>query len=153
MAVCYLLAAPPSNTPLTSEGEVESHGASQLKETFGGYDCEFAELPPSYLQTDCPICRMILRDPHQCKCCGVNFCCSCIKQVQAERNSCPICRKDSFEVFEDEDLKQVLIQLRVLCSKDGCKWKGELGELKHHLSEVTHPGKLVGSHISDVIEK
>ena len=160
MDVCYLLAVPPSNTPLTSEGEAESRGGSQLKETFGGYDCKFAELPTSCFQTDCPICIRILRDPHQCKRCGENFCCSCIKRVQAERKPCPMCRKDSFEVFEDKGLKQALSQLQVLCSEGGCKWNGELGELEHHLSEVIHPGKsfsvqreLVGSHISNVIGK
>ena len=155
MAVCYLLVAPPSNTPLTFEGGTESRNGSQQKETFGGYDCEFAEQPTRCFQTHCPICTMILRDPRQSKCCGENFCCSCIKQVRAKRKPCPTCRKDSFEVFEDKGLKQSLIQLHVFCSEGGCKWNGELGELEHHLSEVTHPGKLfslVGSHISDVTE-
>ena len=139
---------------------VESRGGSQLKETFGGYDCEFAQPPQSALQTECPICIRILRDPHQCKRCRLNFCYSCSKQVQTEHKTCPVCRDSNFEVFEDKALKQALSQLHVLCSEGGCKWKGELGELERHLSEVIHPGEsfiiqreLVVSHISDIIEK
>ena len=138
---------------------MEFLGGSQHKETFGGYDCKFVEPPPSVFQTECPICTWILRDPHQCKRCGENFCYSCIiKLVQTERKPCPMCRKDMFEVFEDKALKQALSKLHVWCSEGGCKWKGELGELECHLSKVIHPGEsfniqreLVVSHISDVV--
>ena len=137
VAVNCLLPALPSNTLLEPEG-----GVGQ-KESVGGYDCKFAEQPTSAFQTECPVCRMILRDPYQSKCCGKSFCHSCSKKIQAEHKPCPTCRKDNFEIFEDKGMKQSLSQLYVLCthSKDGCKWKGELGELEHHMIEVIHPGK------------
>ena len=101
------------------------------------------EQPPSPFQTECPVCRLLLRDPYQATCCGTSFCQSCIHQVKDEEKPCPTCRNDNFGVFEDKRLKRSLNQLFVLCkhSKDGCKWRGELGQLEHHLNEVNHTGK------------
>ena len=121
--------------------------------TFGGYDCKFVEQPPSAFETECPICHLLLRDPYQATCCGTSFCHLCILQVKADDKSCPICRQHKFEVFQDKRLKRSLNQLRVLCtySKDGCKWRGELGDLDHHLNKVIHHGKsfteLSGRHL------
>ena len=39
----------------------------------GGYDCEFVERPKE-LETDCPICLLVLREPFQVTCCGNSFC-------------------------------------------------------------------------------
>ena len=124
----------------------EPHGSPYVagpKETFGGYDCKFVEPPPSAFQTECPVCRLLLRDPYQATCCGTSFCHSCSEQVRSDNNLCPTCRKDDFMVFPNKGLKRSLNQLHVSCthSKNGCKWRGELGELDHHLSQVIHSGK------------
>ena len=113
------------------------------KERVSGYDCEVVEPPPIPFQTECPICFLVLRDPHQAICCGYNFCHSCSKEVQTVNNGCPTCRNDNFEVSSNSDLKHSMNQLQVLCtqSKDICKWRGELRELEHHLNEVVHPGE------------
>ena len=54
-----------------------------------------------------------------------------------------MCKEDNFEVSPNKGLKRSLTQLDVFCthSKDGCKWKGELGQLEHHLNKVIHSGK------------
>ena len=39
-----------------------------------GFDCEFIERPPEALQSDCPVCMLVLREPHQVTCCGYAFC-------------------------------------------------------------------------------
>ena len=124
-------------------GEGVPHGSPQQKEPFGGYDCEFVEPPPKDIEPECPICWMILCDPFQARCCGHNFCHTCIEQVRAEHKPCPTCREDNFEVFQNERLKHSLNQLHVWCtySKDDCMWTGELGQLKDHLSEVVHSGE------------
>lgn len=116
--------------------------AGQMK-TCGGYDCEFVEPPKSSLQTDCPICKLVLRDPYYTNCCDNSFCHSCIQQVQADHHSCPICRKEKFEVFPNKELKHLLDQLHILCtySEDGCEWNGRLGELEHHLNEAVQLGE------------
>ena len=129
------------------EGGTEPNGSPKeddWKETIpGGYDCKFVEQPPTVFQTDCPVCRLLLRDPYQATCCGTSFCCSCIEQLQVCNNICPTCRKDNFEVSPNKGLKRSLNQLQVFCThrKDGCTWTGELGELDHHLIKVIHSGK------------
>ena len=136
---------PPSKLWRRSEEGAKLYGRPKVddwQKKFGGYDCKFVEQPPNAFQTECPICRLLLRDPCQATCCGTSFCQSCIYQVKVDDNPCPTCRKESFGVFEDKRLKRSLNQLRVLCkySKHGCKWSGELGELEHHLTKVIHSG-------------
>ena len=115
----------------------EPWGRPTQREAFGGYDCEFVEPPASAFQTHCPVCRLILRDPYLIRCCGTSFCQTCIQRLQAEKNPCPICREDKFDVFTNMGLKRSLNQLDVYCihRKDGCDWKGELGELDKHLNK------------------
>ena len=133
---------PPTNTQLGAVGGAEPQSRAQ-QETFGGYDCEFVEPPSRTFQTECPICFLILRDPHQSKCCCTNFCCMCSERLVAEHKHCPICREDNFKLYPNTSLKWFLAQLHVFCthSNDGCEWRGELGELEHHLSDVAHCGE------------
>ena len=141
----------PTKLQLGSEEETEPHISPEDAESFGGYDYVFVESPPSAFRTHCPICQLILRDPYQVKCCGSIFCHSCIERIQADHKPCPICRENSFDMFEDKGLKHALSQLHVFCKhrKDGCMWKGELGELQPHLNMVIHSGK--SSHYSCII--
>lgn len=139
--VYCLMAAPPSITPLVPERGVELHSKSQPKERFGGYECEFVELPPAVFQTDCPVCMLVLCDPYQCRRCGKSFCHSCSERIKKAHKPCPHCKEAKFKVFQDNGLKRSLNQLNVFCSQDGCKWNGELGQLEHHLSESIHPGE------------
>ena len=115
--------------------------ASQKKTT--AYDCKFVKPPQSSIQTECPVCRLVLGDPYQAKCCGTNFCHSCQQLIQADQSPCPICREENFQVFPNKELKHSIRQIHVWCThrEDGCKWRGELRELEHHLNEVVHSGK------------
>ena len=114
--------------------------------SFGGYDCKFVELPPRALQTECPICLQVLRDPYRTTCCRTNFCHSCSQQLQADRSlnhRCPTCNRANFVFVVNNDLKRSLNQRHVLCtySEDGCEWIGKLRDLEHHLNEVIHSGE------------
>ena len=123
----------------------DSSDEGDLREASGGYDCTFVEPLPSAFQTECPVCRLLLRDPYQATCCGTNFCQSCIHRVKSKNKLCPTCRKDNFEVFPNKGLKRSIYQLRVFCvhRKDAsCPWKGDVWELENHLKEVDHTGKL-----------
>ena len=130
---------------LGPEGGAEPHDmkVAGQKKTTSAYDCEFIKPPPSGIQTECPICSLVLGDPCQAKCCGTNFCYSCSQLIQADHTTCPICREDNFEVFPNKELKHSISQLHVWCthSKNGCRWSGELRELEHHLNEVVHCGE------------
>ena len=109
----------------------------------GGYDCEFVERPKE-LETDCPICLQVLRDPFQVTCCGNSFCKSC---VQDDKKSCPTCNEADFGVFPDKRLRRSLYVFAVRCihQKRGCQWTGELGELDGHLNlDPEVGGQLIG---------
>ena len=114
----------------------------QLKMRPGGYDCEFVERPKE-LETQCPICLQVLRDPFQVTCCGNSFCQSCLKRVQANKMSCPICNEANFGAFDDKRLRRLLSGSKVRCTyqKSGCEWTGELGELDRHLNLNPELGK------------
>ena len=118
-----------------------------------GYDCEFVERPPKAFQCDCPVCLLVLREPHQVTCCGYSFCATCVKRVQEDKKPCPTCNEADFTVFPDKRLKRSLNEYRVYCCQrgEGCNWVGELGELDRHLNLQPPPEKLlVGCHFSEV---
>ena len=110
----------------------------------GGFACEIVDPPPEHLlQTECPVCLLTIREPHQVTCCGYSFCHSCIQQIKDKNKPCPTCKKEGFSDFPDMRLKRALYALKVHCShlKDGCEWMGELGQLDAHLSEDPEPEK------------
>ncbi len=101
-----------------------------------GFECEFVEQPPKYLQSECPICLLILRDPYQVTCCGKSFCKACIKSIKKENHPCPTCLKANFKHYPNLGLKQPLYGFKVYCCNKakGCDWQGELGQLDQHLN-------------------
>ena len=94
------------------------------------------EDPPQWLQTECPVCLQILREPYQVTCCGKSFCRQCIERVKADHKPCPCCKQDNFNDFPNKGLQQPLYGFKVLCTnkEKGCEWTGELGELDIHLN-------------------
>ena len=106
-----------------------------------GFDCQFIENPPEDLQSHCPVCRLVLREPYVVDCCGQRFCQACIKQIEANEKPCPICNKADFSAISDKRLQRSLYALGVRCSheKEGCQWTGKLGELDDHLNENPSP--------------
>ena len=110
----------------------------------GGFACEIVDPPPEHLlQTECPVCLLTIREPHQVTCCGYSFCHSCIQRIKDKNKPCPTCKKEGFSDFPDMRLKRALYTLKVHCShqKDGCEWTGELGQLDVHLYEDPEPEK------------
>ncbi len=101
-----------------------------------GFECEFVEQPPKYLQSECPICLLVLRDPYQVTCCGKSFCKACIQEIKGRNQRCPTCKEKRFKRFPNLGLKQPLYGFRVYCCNKakGCDWQGELGQLDQHLN-------------------
>ena len=101
-----------------------------------GFDCDFTEEPPKCFQTHCPICLLILRDPFQVTCCGNSFCRTCIQQIGQENQSCPTCKQDNIQSFQNKGLQRPLYGFQVFCSnkESGCDWQRELGKLDKHLN-------------------
>ena len=141
------------NEPVTVEAQPEVASPRVVEKQRGGFDCEFIERPQEAFQADCPICLLVLREPHQVTCCGNSFCQTCIERVEADEKSCPTCVSMKFSVFPNKGLKRSLYVFRVQCShkKDGCQWTGELGELDKHLnvSPKLHE-QLVGCEFSEI---
>ena len=106
--------------------------------TKNGFECEFVTPPPDALDHDCPICKRILREPHQAICCGTSSCKDCIKAVISEGKPCPSCEEELTEskVFPNVSLKKRLYSLAVYCihKGEGCEWTGELGQIDQHLN-------------------
>ena len=101
-----------------------------------GFDCEFTEEPPKYLQSHCPICLLVLREPFQVTCCGKSFCRQCIQRINAGGTPCSTCNEVRFDSFQNKGLQQPLYGFRVFCSnkESGCDWQGELGQLDQHIN-------------------
>lgn len=104
----------------------------------GGYDLQFVEPPPESLR--CPICYLILRDPHLTVCCGRHYCQICtqkIREYNGERR-CPFCNEDLNTRVTVLNLatKREVDRLRVYCphKAEGCDWVGDLGDMPGHLN-------------------
>ena len=129
---------------MSTEGDKESTEAvTKTEKTMVGFSCVFVDPPPEVLQTECPVCLLVIREPHQVTCCGNSFCHSCVEQVKAASKPCPICNDEKFTDFPDKRLKKTLYSLKVHCThqKDGCEWMGQLGQLDEHLNTNPEPGK------------
>ena len=101
-----------------------------------GFECEFVEKPPKAVQSECPICLLVLREPYQATCCGKSFCRRCIHRIKASNQACPTCKDKDFTLFPNKGLQQSLYDFRVYCTHKsrGCEWTGELRELDSHLN-------------------
>ena len=101
-----------------------------------GIECEFAEKVSKGIQSECPICLLVLREPYQVTCCGKSFCKECIERVKSNNQSCPTCNDRGFNLFHNKGLQQSLYDFQIYCShkSKGCEWIGELRELDKHLN-------------------
>ena len=99
-----------------------------------GYDCEFVDKPPT--RSQCPICLLVPRDPHQTPCCGNAFCKDCITKIKLHKKPCPTCKTEDFLSHPDKGLERELYSSQVCCSfkSRGCDWRGELRQLDRHLN-------------------
>ena len=119
-----------------------------------GFDCKFVEPPPAALQTECPVCLLILREPYQVTCCGKSYCKACIECVIRAGKPCPCCLQDINNHFPNKGLQQPLYGFKVHCThaERGCEWIGELGQLCAHLNTdpVSRDKQLTGCNFTQV---
>ena len=117
------------------------YGAVPCDNNHDGYDCEFVEPPPEAVQTECPVCLLILKEPCLISCCGHKFCRVCVERVKKDKKPCPLCSEPDFSFMQERSLERFLKGLQVWCSykKDGCEWEGKLEELEQHLNQTPSP--------------
>ena len=112
--------------------------ASAPAEDLGVYDCEFVVPPPAAFQAECPVCLMVLKEPCVIDCpCGQKMCRECVERIKKEGKPCPLCNKTDFTFIRDYGLERYLKSCEVWCSKkkDGCEWRGKLGEFEQQLKD------------------
>ena len=103
--------------------------SSVLLSLDGGFVYDFVDSVPESLS--CAVCLLPFRDPHLVSCCGARFCEPCIGRVKAADQSCPLCKQD-FVSMLDRGYQRKVLNLQVICKKNGCQWVGELRHLEQH---------------------
>ena len=139
--------------PGAAAQQAQPRARGQAANWQGGYDCDFVQPPPEAVQSECPICHLVLHEPYQAPCCGNSFCRTCIEPIRLGNANCPTCRHEGFTTFPDKRLERSLNPFKVFCSRrdEGCEWKGELGALGRHLNENPTPSeRLAGCNFVDV---
>ena len=102
-----------------------------------GYDYSFLEHPDK--EHCCPICLLVLRDPHQTECCGNHFCQCCIQKITSLCMECPLCKAPDFTTVLDKFFLRKIHALKLRCPQqsNGCLWIGELGDVDRHLDPAS----------------
>ena len=114
---------------------------------------DFVEKPSE--DVFCPVTFDVLLDPYQTRCCGNHLSREAYQQLQRDRKHCPMCNKTRFIAVEDKYHRRKVLSLKVRCPHKsaepeklkvkegpcGCKWEGELGSLKQHLSADSTTGQ------------
>ena len=107
----------------------------------GGYPCDVLDNTSGSMETGCPVCFKLLREPQLVTCCKKSFCRTCIeKPTGAYEDRCPQCGATDFTVVADVRLEAALQNVRVCCRyfrgqdvDEVCEWAGLLSEFDHHL--------------------
>ena len=100
----------------------------------GGYSYDFLDAPPSELE--CPVCLLVMREPHLTSCCGNHFCFTCINEVRENGKPCPLCKMDVTHTLLNRKERNRTRDLKVYCElrSSGCEWTGPLANIEAHLS-------------------
>ena len=105
-----------------------------------GYSAQFIHPVPGELE--CPVCLLVMREPHLTSCCGNHFCFACINEVREMGNPCPLCKVVVTHTLLNRKEKCRILELKVYCSSRdaGCEWAGELGDLEAHVKPMKDKG-------------
>ena len=98
--------------------------------TIGGYHYTF--LDQCLSKYECPICLLVMREPHIVSCCGKKFCKACMDKIPEKK--CPICAQP-FTSMQEKELERQILDLKVKCCTENCDWVGELRDISSHLED------------------
>ena len=82
----------------------------------------------------CPVTLDLLQEPYQTACCGKHL--SREAYIRYHGKCCPLCRGPCLTATLDKYHQRNMLSHEVRCPKkaEGCKWEGEIYNLKQHLS-------------------
>ena len=85
----------------------------------------------------CKICQSVSEDPYETQCCKNTFCKSCIDTAKKRTISCPLCRRQPYQIVQAVQISRQIQILLVYCknSNQGCTWIGALEAKNMHLRE------------------
>ena len=92
-------------------GAGSSTSASAPSRKIGGHDLDFVQEPDE--QYVCPVCLLVLRDPHLTGCCGHHYCQSCVQRLKRDKTPCPLCKEADFHTFLDKFILRKINELKV----------------------------------------
>lgn len=104
---------------------------STSSSTSGGYDFNFVDKVSE--EFVCPICLLVLKEPHLTSCCGHHFCETCVTRIKSEGRACPFCKEKSFETLIDKSVQRKVNSLQMSCPMEGCGWVESLSSYETHL--------------------
>ena len=115
--------------------------------SFRPEDIHFQKDLPESFELECPTCYdLLLNEPHLSECCGRHFCGPCSRRLLfsprfSPKPKCPLCNSvHNFRMVRDKSHDRDLSNQIVYCIHEnesplgGCKWSGELRQLKHHVN-------------------
>ena len=85
----------------------------------------------------CKICQSVSKDPYETQCCRNTFCKSCIDTAKKRITSCPLCRRQPYQIMQAVQISRQIQILLVYCKNrnQGCTWIGALETKNMHLRE------------------
>ena len=102
-----------------------------MNSSTGGYDFKFVDKVSE--EFICPICLLVLKDPHLTGCCGHHFCETCITKIKTDSKACPLCNQRCFTTLVDKSVLRKVNNLLISCCNKGCRWAGPLSAIENHL--------------------
>ena len=91
--------------------ERENHYLLMKMTYLRGFSASFVSPPPSELE--CPICLLLMREPHLTSCCGNHFCSACISEVRKRGDPCPLCKAEVMHTLLNRKEKCRITELKV----------------------------------------
>ncbi len=126
---------PPPSLPSKSLTDIQS--LTKLAEGLksGQGEIKFVE-PFKEIQTECPICLQVLREPYMVECCGYRFCQPCVNRIKKAGSKCPLCNQFFSMSIPDKQLRRILNERKIFCvlQSHGCSWQGQMNSIQNHIN-------------------
>lgn len=114
-------------------------------------DSEYEFVNPSQ-EFNCPVTKGVLLDPHQTLCCGNILSAEATTRIQGEGGACPLCNKESFKTYPDQNFRRRVSEQQVFCPNKnrGCVWKGELANVHSHENSCPRKNSPIQTHMAQL---